>query len=52
MVATFARLARGEDVKIDPAYDAVEDWYMLRDIDIPPHVFHASQFFDNVADTR
>jgi biotin carboxylase len=48
MVATFVRLARGEHVQFDDAHDAVDDWYMLRDIDMPPHIFHASNFFDRV----
>jgi biotin carboxylase len=50
MVATFARLARGERLRFDAAYDAVDDWYMLRDIDLPPRVFHASEFFDRIED--
>jgi carbamoyl-phosphate synthase large subunit len=52
MVATFVRLARGEPVDIADAYDAVDDWYMLRDIDSPPQVFHASTFFDRIDDAR
>src|SRR5262249_35947868 len=51
MVSTFVRLARGESIKLRDPYDAVVDWYMLRDIDAPPRIFHASEFFDNVRDT-
>ena len=51
MAATFIRLARDEPVELRDEYDAVEDWYMLRDIDNLPHLFHASEFFDNVEDT-
>jgi len=52
MVSTFVRLARGERVDIPEAYDAVDDCYMLRDIDSPPRVFHASTFFDRIDDAR
>jgi carbamoyl-phosphate synthase large subunit len=51
MAATFVRLARGEPVELREVYDAAEDWYMLRDVDSLPRIFHASEFFDNVADT-
>jgi carbamoyl-phosphate synthase large subunit len=50
MAAMFVRLAAGERIALRQAYDAVEDWYMLRDIDSPPRMFHASEFFDNVQD--
>jgi hypothetical protein len=48
MATTFVRLARGLPVKIEDGYDAAPDWYMLRDIDGPPRIFHASQFSDNI----
>ena len=51
MAATFIRLARDEPVELRDEYDAVEDRDMLRDIDNLPHLFHASEFFDNVEDT-
>jgi glutathione synthase/RimK-type ligase-like ATP-grasp enzyme len=51
MAAIFVRLARGERVELaDGEYDAVDNWYMLRDIDAPPRIFHASEFFDKIED--
>jgi carbamoyl-phosphate synthase large subunit len=50
MAALFVRLAAGERIALRQTYDAVDDWYMLRDIDSPPRVFHVSEFFDNVQD--
>lgn len=51
MAKTFVQLARGAPVKIEDSYDAVLDWYMLRDLDGPPRIFHASQFSDNIVNT-
>jgi carbamoyl-phosphate synthase large subunit len=51
MAVTFVRLACGEPIELREEYDAVEDWYMLRDIDSPPRIFHVSEFFDNIEDT-
>lgn len=51
MAETFVRLARGLPVKIKDSYDAAPDWYMLRDLDGPPRIFHASQFADNIRST-
>jgi carbamoyl-phosphate synthase large subunit len=50
MAALFVGLAAGEPIVLREAYDAVEDWYMLRDIDSPPRMFHVSEFFENVQD--
>jgi glutathione synthase/RimK-type ligase-like ATP-grasp enzyme len=51
MAATFVQLARGRPVKIEHSYDAAPDWYMLRDLDGAPRIFHASQFADNIRNT-
>ena len=48
MAKTFVRLALGNRVEIEHSYDAAPDWYMLRDIDAAPRIFHASEFSDNV----
>jgi carbamoyl-phosphate synthase large subunit len=48
MAKTFVQLARGVPVKIENSYDAAPDWYMLRDLDGPPRIFHASKFSDNI----
>jgi len=52
MAKTFVRLARGQKVRIKDSYDAAPDWYMLRDIDGPPRIFHASTFSDNIRSVR
>ena len=51
MAMTFVRLARGLKVSIEESYDAAPDWYMQRDLDGPPRIFHASQFADNIRTT-
>jgi hypothetical protein len=48
----FVRLALGEQVHFGDAYDAVDDYYMVRDMDTEPGVFHADDFFDDVHDAR
>ena len=51
MARTFVQLARGQKVKIKDSYDAAPDWYMMRDLDGVPRIFHASQFADNIRTT-
>jgi biotin carboxylase len=50
MADTFVRLARGERIDIREANDVSKDWYMLRDIDVFPRVFHATELFDTIID--
>lgn len=47
---TYVRLARKERVDLGEVYDAVADYYMVRDMDTEPGVFHADDFFDGVHD--
>jgi carbamoyl-phosphate synthase large subunit len=51
MAATFVRLARGERVDIAEPYDAVEDHYLVRDLDTQPGIFHAEALFEGVEET-
>jgi carbamoyl-phosphate synthase large subunit len=51
MARTFVQLARGKPVKIEDSYEATPDWYMMRDLDGAPRIFHASQFADNIRTT-
>ena len=51
MARTFVQLAQGKRIRIEDSYDATPDWYMMRDLDGPPRIFHASQFADNVIST-
>jgi carbamoyl-phosphate synthase large subunit len=46
----YVRLALGEPVDLRDEYDAVEDYYMVRDLDMAPGIFHADELFDTVAE--
>ena len=48
MGVTYVRLALGEDVQMQNEYDVVEDFYMVRDLDTLPGVFHADAFFEDI----
>ena len=48
MAATYVRMALGEPVDFREEYDAAEDYYMLRDLDMPPGIFHAEELFDGI----
>lgn len=52
MAVTYVRLALDEPLDIDDPYDAPEDYYMVRDFDTPPGVFHANEFFEGIEDAR
>jgi len=47
---TYVRLALGERVDLGNVYDSIDDYYMVRDMDTEPGVFHADEFFDDVHD--
>ena len=48
MPVTYVRLALGERVDMQDEYDAVEDYYLVRDLDTLPGVFHADDLFDGI----
>ncbi|MBI3457545.1 MAG: hypothetical protein HY002_17335 [Candidatus Rokubacteria bacterium] len=48
MAVTYVRLGVGEPVGIRDEYDVAEDYYMLRDLDTLPGIFHAEEFFDGI----
>jgi hypothetical protein len=52
MAITYVRLALGEPVDLREEYDVDEDHYVLRDVDMPPAVFHADDFFDGIEEAR
>ena len=52
MAVTYVRLALGEPVDIREKYDVAEDYYMVRDLDTLPAIFHAEAFFDGILDAR
>ena len=47
---TYVRLALGDPVDVGAAYEPVDDYYMVRDMDLPPAILHADDFFDGVYD--
>lgn len=48
MAVTYVRLGLGESVGIRDEYDAAEDYYMLRDLDTSPEIFHAKELFEGI----
>jgi hypothetical protein len=48
---TYVRLALGDPIDYGDVYDAVDDYYMVRDMDIEPGVLHADEFFEGVEDS-
>lgn len=50
MTLAWVRLALGEPVDFGEPYDAVDDYYMVRDMDLEPGIFHADEFFEDVQD--
>ena len=48
MAATYVRLALDQPVVIDDPYDAVEDHYMVRDLDTLPGIFSADELFEGI----
>jgi carbamoyl-phosphate synthase large subunit len=47
---TYVRLALGEPVEVGAAYEPIDGYYMVRDMDLPPAVFHADDLLDGVHD--
>lgn len=52
MALTYVRLAMGEPVEIALAYDVADDYYMVRDLDTLPGIFHAEELFEGIEDAR
>jgi len=52
MAVSYVRLAPGEPMKIKEVYDVAEDYYMIRDLDALPDVFHADSLHDGIQDAR
>ncbi len=48
MALTYVQLARGARVELGETYDAVDDYYMARDLDVEPAIFHADDVFDGI----
>lgn len=52
MAITYVRLALGEPVDIFEEYDVAEDFYMLRDLDTVPAIFHVEELFDGIQEVE
>ena len=52
MAVTYVRLALGAAVTIGDEYDVAENYYMVRDVDTVPAIFHAEEFFEGIEDAR
>jgi len=52
MSLTYLRLAFGDPVELRDEYDAVPDYYLVRDLDTMPGVFHADELFEGIRDAR
>ena len=52
MAVTYVRLALGDQVAIREQYDVAEDYYMVRDLDTLPGIFHAEAFLGGMIDAR
>ncbi|HMH52483.1 MAG TPA: hypothetical protein VK548_19750 [Candidatus Acidoferrum sp.] len=48
MSLTYARLGLGEPVDLRDEYDAAEGYYMVRDLDTPPDIFHEDELFEGI----
>lgn len=52
MSVTYVRLALGAPVDIEHVYDVAEDYYMVRDLDALPDIFHADSLREGIEDVR
>jgi len=48
MALTYVRVALGEAVDLRDVYDVAPDYYLVRDLDTLPRVFHADEMFDGI----
>lgn len=52
MTSVYVRVALGEAVRLRAPYDAVEDFYFVRDVDTMPEIVHADRLFEKIRDAR
>jgi hypothetical protein len=52
MSATYVWLALGDPVDVDRIYDVVEDYYIVRDHDALPDIFHAEALHAGIEHAR
>ena len=52
MAGLYVRLALGERVDIRRKFEAVGDYYLVRDLDTLPGIYHADAFFDGIEEVN
>jgi carbamoyl-phosphate synthase large subunit len=52
MATAYVRIALGEPVELHGEYDGADAWYMVRDLDTLPDLFHAEELFEGIVDAR
>jgi carbamoyl-phosphate synthase large subunit len=52
MASTYIRLALDELVKLGDPYEVADDYYMVRDLDTVPGIYHADDLFADIEDAR
>lgn len=52
MAASYARLGLGEPVEISDPLDPSESYYLVRDLDTLPGIFHADELFEEIHDAE
>jgi biotin carboxylase len=52
MTLTYVRLALGEPVDLRDEYDVAADYYLVRDLDTLPRVFHADEMFEGIEELQ
>lgn len=52
MSLAWVRLGLGEDVGLAEEYDTGDGYYMVRDLDAPPGLFHPEELFDGIEEVR
>ncbi len=50
MAATYVRLALGESLDIREVYDVAQDYYLVRDLDTEPGIFHINELIEGFGD--
>jgi biotin carboxylase len=52
MTLAYVRLALGEPVDLRDEYDVAADYYLVRDLDTLPRVFHADEMFEGIEELQ
>jgi carbamoylphosphate synthase large subunit len=52
MAVTYVKLALDQTTMIAEPYDVVDGYYMVRDLDTTPDIFHADELLEGIQDAR